>query len=90
MPGLLDSQVVVARTGLSPQDRSAALAKLAAIKDLIAQSDANATSLWEAHAPVLMALLSNGAQVPAAITGYDFESAAELLRASDSDTREPV
>jgi two-component system sensor histidine kinase/response regulator len=90
MPGLLDSQVVVAQTGLSPQDRSAALAKLAAIKDLIAQSDANATSLWEAHAPVLMALLSNGAQVPAAITGYDFESAAELLRASDSDTREPV
>ena len=79
-PALQPGQTPVAQTGLTPEERSAGYARLAAIKDLMAQSDANATELWEAHAPLLMALLPNAAQVHAAIAGYDFELALELLQ----------
>ncbi len=89
-PGLHTSQAPVSGNGLTPEDRSAAQAKLAVIKDLVAQSDANATSLWEDHAPVLMGLISNGAEVHAAITGYDFELAWELLQASEAESLHAV
>lgn len=82
-PGLQASKARVEGNGLTPEECSAAQARLAAIRDLVAQNDANATSLWEAHAPVLMALLPNGAQVHAAIAGYDFELALELLQTSE-------
>ena len=84
-PGLLPSPTTVAVTGLTPAERTAAYARLATIKDLLAQNDANATELWEAHAPVLMALLPHGAQVQAAIAGYDFDLAFELLQNSEAD-----
>jgi two-component system sensor histidine kinase/response regulator len=90
IPGLQANQVVVAAAGLTREDRSAAYASLAAIKDLVAQSDANATALWEAHAPALMALLANGPQVHAAISGYDYELAFELLQSSESNALRAV
>ena len=89
-PGLNTSQASVSGNGLTPEDRSAAHAKLAVIKDLVAKSDANATSLWEDHAPVLMGLISNGAEVHAAINGYDFELASESLRASEAESLHAV
>jgi two-component system sensor histidine kinase/response regulator len=89
-PGLHTSQASDSGNGFTPEERSAAQAKLAVIKDLVAQSDANATSLWEVHAPVLVGLLSNGAQVHAAITGYDFELAWELLQTSESKSLHAV
>jgi hypothetical protein len=69
---------------------AAAFARLATLKDLLAQSDANASELWEAHAPVLMALLPHGGQVHAAIAGYDFELALDLLQNSGSGAMHPV
>jgi two-component system sensor histidine kinase/response regulator len=84
-PGLQASHTAVAAGGLTSEERSTAHARLAAVKDLVAQSDANATELWEAHASVLMALLPNGPQVHAAISGYDYELAFELLQCEKPD-----
>jgi two-component system sensor histidine kinase/response regulator len=84
-PGLQPSPTRVAAV-LTHEDRSAAYTRLATIKALVAQSDANATQLWEAHAPVLMALLPNGAEVNAAMSGYDFELAFNLLQSAESGT----
>jgi two-component system sensor histidine kinase/response regulator len=88
--GLQASRTSVAVTGLTSEERTAAYARLAAIKELVAQSDANATELWEAHASVLMALLPNGLEVHAAIAGYDFELAFDLLQHTESDAMRAV
>jgi CheY-like chemotaxis protein len=90
IPGLQPNRARAASAGLTAEERSTAFARLAAIKDLVCQSDANATELWEAHAPVLMALLPNGAQVHAAIAGYDFELAFELLQDAETAVLHPV
>jgi hypothetical protein len=71
---------------LSSEERTAAYARLAVIKDLLAQNDANAAELWETHASALMALLPNGQEVHAAIAGYDFELAFELLQNTEPST----
>jgi hypothetical protein len=41
--------------------------------------------LWETHASALMALLPNGQEVHAAIAGYDFDLAFDLLQRTESD-----
>jgi two-component system sensor histidine kinase/response regulator len=88
--GLQASRTTVAATGLSSEERTAAYARLAVIKDLLAQNDANAAELWETHASALMALLPNGQEVHAAIAGYDFELAFELLQHTESDALRAV
>jgi hypothetical protein len=84
-PGLQSSQPIVASGMLTPEERSGAHVRLAAIKDLVAQSDANATALWEAHATVLMAMLDSRPQVQAAISGYEYVLVFELLQSSEPD-----
>jgi HPt (histidine-containing phosphotransfer) domain-containing protein len=90
IPGLQVNQDFVVATELTPEQRSIAIARLATIKELVAQSDANATELWEAHAPILTALLANGPEVHAAISGYDFELAMELLQGCEVDALQTV
>jgi HPt (histidine-containing phosphotransfer) domain-containing protein len=88
--GIQANRTTVAVTGLTSEERTAAFARLAAIKDLLAQNDANAAELWETHASVLMALLPNGLDVQAAIAGYDFELAFDLLQRTESDALRTV
>jgi hypothetical protein len=83
--GLQASRTSVAATGLTSAERTVAYARLAVIKDLLAQNDANAAELWETHASELMALLPNGPEVHAAIAGYDFDLAYDLLQRTESD-----
>jgi hypothetical protein len=90
IPGLQVNQDFVVATELTPEQRSIAIARLATIKELVAQSDANATEMWEAHAPILTALLANGPEVHAAISGYDFELAMELLQGCEVDALQAV
>jgi two-component system sensor histidine kinase/response regulator len=83
--GLQANRTSVAATGLTSAERTVASARLAVIKDLLAQNDANAAELWETHASALMALLPNGQEVHAAIAGYDFDLAFDLLQRTESD-----
>jgi hypothetical protein len=36
--------------------------------------------LWETHAPLLRVLVPNAAQIEAAIAGFDYEEALQLLQ----------
>jgi HPt (histidine-containing phosphotransfer) domain-containing protein len=83
IPGLQVNQEAIVATELTPDQRAFAIARLVTIKELVTQSDATATELWEAHAPSLTALLANGPEVHAAMSSYDFELATELLRGCD-------
>ncbi len=83
IPGLQVNQEAIVATELTPEQRAFAVARLVTIKELVTQSDATATELWEAHAPTLTALLANGPEVHAAMSSYDFELATELLRGCD-------
>jgi two-component system sensor histidine kinase/response regulator len=59
--------------------------QLKSIAGWLANDDARAAELWEAHARVFKALLPNGAEVDTAIRGFDFEYALELLQCTQPD-----
>jgi hypothetical protein len=45
----------------------------------VCQDDASAVELWEAHATVFRARLSNAPAIEAALGEFDFEEALKLL-----------
>ena len=48
-------------------------------------SDASASSEWENHAALLKAIHPNGDAIEAAINGFDYEHALQLLEATESE-----
>ena len=50
------------------------------VKGLLADDDAEAATLWESHAAVLRVLVAHAPQVEAAIAGFDYEAALQLLQ----------
>jgi HPt (histidine-containing phosphotransfer) domain-containing protein len=67
---------------LTDAERAVAQEQLETIATWLADDDARAAELWEAHAHVFKALVANGADVDAAIRGFDFELALQLLRSA--------
>jgi CheY-like chemotaxis protein len=80
-PGLLQPLGVAEATNLSDVDKQLAWDALNAIQALLANDDSEAAALWETHAPQLRALVPNAAAIEAAIAGFDYEEALQLLRA---------
>jgi len=65
---------------LTDGERASALSLLQTIDEWLADDDSRAAELWESHARVLKAVVPQGDQVDAAIRGFDFELALQLLR----------
>jgi two-component system sensor histidine kinase/response regulator len=82
-PGLLQSLSTADVTTLTDADRGSAAAVLESIKKLLAEDDSEAAALWEAHAFQLRALVPNAAHIEAAIAGFDYEEALQLLQTQD-------
>jgi signal transduction histidine kinase/CheY-like chemotaxis protein len=80
MPGLVPTQDTATAT-FSDAQLAAARGVLESVKDLLAQDDAEAAALWEAHAAVLRALVPDAATVEEAIAGFDYEAALQCLQA---------
>jgi two-component system sensor histidine kinase/response regulator len=81
-PGLLQSLSAADVTTLTDADRDSAAVVLESIKKLLAEDDSEAAALWEAHAFQLRALVPNAALIEAAIAGFDYEEALQLLQAN--------
>jgi len=67
---------------LTDAERASAQATLQTLAELLAEDDARAEEVWESHAPALKTLLHNADALDAAIRGFDYELALQLL--SDS------
>jgi CheY-like chemotaxis protein len=80
VPGLLQVSIAVDVSTLTDADRQIAGDALMAIKLMLASDDSEAAALWETHAPILRAIVPNAAQIEAAIAGFDFDDALQLLR----------
>jgi CheY-like chemotaxis protein len=65
---------------LTEVERASAPGLLQTLGEWLAEDDALAAELWETHAQLFSALLSNARQVDAAIRGFDFERALQLLQ----------
>jgi hypothetical protein len=82
VPGLVQSQIVLDVLNLADADKQIAVDALEAIKRMLANDDSEAAALWETHASVLRVLVPNAAQIEAAIAGFDYEEAMQLLQAT--------
>jgi two-component system sensor histidine kinase/response regulator len=83
IPALLPDQAQM--QPLTDVERAVAREQLKTIATWLADDDARAAELWEAHARVFKALLANGTEVDAAIRGFDFELALQLLQRTPPD-----
>jgi two-component system sensor histidine kinase/response regulator len=83
-PGLLQEQAAANVATLTEADRRRAAEVLETIRLLLADDDSEAAALWEAHALQLRALVPNAAQIEAAIAGFDYEEALQLLMANSA------
>ena len=83
-PGLIPVHQAASAHSLSAEDRANALEVLQRIKACLANDDASAVELWEAHATYLRALLADVPGVEEAISGFDFEAALERLAGFDA------
>jgi two-component system sensor histidine kinase/response regulator len=83
IPALVPEQAQ--RQPLTEAERAVALEQLETIAAWLAEDDARAAELWEAHARVFKVLLANGAEVDAAMRSFDFELALHLLQSALSD-----
>jgi HPt (histidine-containing phosphotransfer) domain-containing protein len=81
-PGLTDTGAAARLQDLTQADKEAALKVVEQIRALLREDDAQAGELWESHATVLRALYAKAGQIEAAINGFDFEDALELLAES--------
>jgi HPt (histidine-containing phosphotransfer) domain-containing protein len=81
-PGLMETRVALKAHDLSQADKDAAFQVVGQIRALLAQDDAHAGELWESNARVLRALYAKATQIEAAINGFDYEEALELLTES--------
>ncbi len=77
--GLLDGPQDAKAQQVSETDRAAARRTLEQIRELLRQDDAQATALWEIHAPLLRALCPDATRIGAAIAAFDFDEALALL-----------
>jgi hypothetical protein len=65
---------------LTDADKRMAGDALVSITLMLANDDSEAAGLWETHAPLLRVLVPNAAQIEAAIAGFDYEEALQLLQ----------
>jgi HPt (histidine-containing phosphotransfer) domain-containing protein len=72
---------VDALPALSVADQEQARDIVKQLRQLLAIDDAGALDLWEANATLLRQVVSHSDRVEAALQNYDFEEAAELVRA---------
>jgi two-component system sensor histidine kinase/response regulator len=79
-PGFVQSQIAVAESTLTDADKRMAGDALVSITLMLANDDSEAAALWETHAPLLRVLVPNAAQIEAAIAGFDYEEALQLLQ----------
>jgi two-component system sensor histidine kinase/response regulator len=77
-PGLVPQPGSV-QAELSDGEREGALLVIEQIRQLLQDDDAAALELWERHAAVLRTLYPQAAQIEAAIAGFAFEEALQLL-----------
>jgi HPt (histidine-containing phosphotransfer) domain-containing protein len=78
-PGLLDPVAAPVLHPVSEAERALGLETLQRIRQLLQQDDAQAAELWEAHAPLLRSLCPEAARIEAAIAGFAFDEALDLL-----------
>jgi two-component system sensor histidine kinase/response regulator len=79
VPGLMEEVPVADPASLSEAERVSGAAAMQQIRQMLAEDNAAAKELWDAHAGVLRALCTNAAQVEAAIDAFDFEEALRIL-----------
>ena len=84
-PGLIHEVVTRESESLGTEERAEAKQILATIKMLLKDDDASASSEWENHAALLKAIYPNGDAIEAAINGFDYEHALQLLEATESE-----
>jgi two-component system sensor histidine kinase/response regulator len=70
---------------LTDTERASAFSLLQTIGALLEDDDASAVELWETHVRLLKAVVPHGEQVDAAIRGFDFDLALQLLQSAQPD-----
>jgi two-component system sensor histidine kinase/response regulator len=78
-PGFLTDATPTASRSLSDAERAAVLPTIEALRQLLAQDDAESQALWETHSVGLHAVLKQADAVEQAIQDFDFEKALQLL-----------
>jgi two-component system sensor histidine kinase/response regulator len=78
-PGLVPEDVSLAADALGAGDYADAMRIFGTIKTLLAEDDPEAQAQWETHATLLKAAHPHGAAIEAAINGFAFEKALQLL-----------
>jgi HPt (histidine-containing phosphotransfer) domain-containing protein len=78
-PGLLPVAGALQLAELTEQERADARLVVDEIKQLLQTDDASALDVWESHAMALRALYPQAEKIEAAIAGFDFEEALQLL-----------
>jgi signal transduction histidine kinase/DNA-binding response OmpR family regulator/HPt (histidine-containing phosphotransfer) domain-containing protein len=83
IPALVPDQA--SAPALTDAERASALSLLQTIGEWLEDDDARAAELWESHARLLKAVVPFGNEVDAAIRGFDFELALQLLQSPHPD-----